>query len=192
MIKLYIYNLGGFLNKAAFNSKAEKNRLMSEKAYELLSSKLSELFGNMPVIKKTDSGKPYIENLPVYISISHTGDMAFLAISDSEIGVDIERERAFSSHMTARLFSENELEYINNGDKNEHSTILWCLREAVCKATGEGFSEWFFSCSFADCNGNLLSKYGDYNLKVINNDGYICAVAGASPLEEATLIVDSL
>lgn len=192
MIKLYVYSLGGFLNKAALNSKTEINRVVSEKSYELLRNKLFELTGAIPEIKKTDRGKPYVANLPVYVSISHAGDMVFFAIADGEIGVDIELTREFSLHMKARLFSDNELNYIRKGDENERSTILWSLREAVCKATGEGFSEWFFSCSLVDSYGALLTRYGDFHLDFFENNGYICTVACILPTDKITLFTDSL
>ena len=192
MIKLYLYRLGGFLNKASLNSKAEKNKLISKTAYELISERLTELTGEAPAIKKTDRGKPYIVDLPYHISISHCDDAVLFAISDDVIGVDIERPREFSDHAKKRIFSENEKKYISNGDENKRSTVLWTMREAVCKATGEGMSQWFFDCSFANEASELVTEYDIYNLRVIEISDYICTLASVSSFDDIMLFDEAL
>ena len=41
-------------------------------------------------LKKTEFGKYYLENSPVYFNISHSKDNIIIAVSDSEVGVDTE------------------------------------------------------------------------------------------------------
>lgn len=183
MIKLYLYRLGGFLDKAALSSRAEKSRLISKTAYKLLADRLTEI-NIEPKICKTDRGKPYIENSSYHISISHSDDAVLLAVSNEQIGVDIEKSREFSPHAEKRLFSEKEKTYLSLDDRNYRATVLWTLREAVCKATGEGFADWFFNCEFVDDDCNILSVYNGYNLKVIEIDGYICTVATVSAVDD--------
>lgn len=188
MIKLYLYRLGGFLSKAALASKAERNKLISKTAYNLMLEKLYEITGVSQIIRKTPKGKPYPEDSSYNISISHCDEAIFFAISDSDIGVDIEMEREFSLHAEKRLFSDNERIFISSGDKKRRSIILWTLREAVCKATGEGFSEWFFNCSFADDFGKIAEKYENLNLKVFEKEDFICTVAAESDLKDIEFI----
>ena len=43
-------------------------------------------------LKRTKIGKPYLENSPIFLSLSHTDKKYFLALSDFEIGLDAEEE----------------------------------------------------------------------------------------------------
>ncbi len=191
MIKLYLYRLGGFLCKAALSSKAEKNRLISETAYRLLEERITELTGIDAVISKTEKGKPYIVDSPLFISISHTENTILLAVSDGEIGVDAEAVRTFSVHTKERLFSDNEQKFINSGNADERATILWTLREAICKATGEGFSDWFFGCNLVDENLeplNCISRNQlSLKLRTIIFDDCICSVAAAADADSVEI-----
>ena len=57
-------------------------------------------------------GKPYIKNLPVYFSISHSGDFAVCAVSNEEIGIDIEQIRQVHPRIHEKFCTESEAEYI--------------------------------------------------------------------------------
>ncbi len=75
-------------------------------------------------VKTTDKGKPYIEDIPFYISVSHSGDYAVCAISDSPIGVDVEKERDLPERIQKRFAKD---------------IIEWTKKEAKGKLTGNGF-----------------------------------------------------
>ncbi len=76
------------------------------------------------IFKTEDNGKPFVENNPFYFSLSHSGDYAVCVISDTPVGIDIEKEKPFSPKMQKR-FAENTLE--------------WTKKEAKGKLTGKGF-----------------------------------------------------
>lgn len=48
-------------------------------------------------IKRTENGKPFVENAEVYFSLSHTDALTVCAVSDREIGADAERIRSVKS-----------------------------------------------------------------------------------------------
>ena len=68
-------------------------------------------------------GKPYFEGNPFFISLSHSGDYAVCAISDSPVGVDIEKEKTLTENFKKR-FAPDILE--------------WTKKEAKGKLTGVG------------------------------------------------------
>lgn len=71
-----------------------------------------------------ENGKPYVKNAPFHFSLSHSGDYAVCAISDSPVGVDIEQERELTEKFKKR-FAETILQ--------------WTKKEAKGKLTGNGF-----------------------------------------------------
>lgn len=70
------------------------------------------------------NGKPYVTDNIFYFSLSHSGDYAVCAISDTPVGVDIELDRPLPEDVQKR-FASNILE--------------WTKKEAKGKLTGAGF-----------------------------------------------------
>lgn len=88
-------------------------------------------------IKYNEHGKPYFEH-GVHFSISHSGKIAVLAVSEDEIGVDIEKLREPNEAVIRRCFTEAEAARAQNSP--EEFTRLWTEKEAVLKLLGTGFS----------------------------------------------------
>lgn len=95
-------------------------------------------------IKYNEHGKPYLEHDEtnfehgVHFSISHSGNIAVLAVSKNEIGVDIEKLRAPKESLIRRCFTEEEA--LRAQTSAESFTLLWTEKEAVLKLLGTGFS----------------------------------------------------
>lgn len=84
------------------------------------------------------SGKPYDTAGELYVSLSHSGEYAAVAVSDTPIGVDIERINASLSaeRLSARYFAKEETEAIlllSEEDRPEAFTRLFSEREAIAK-----------------------------------------------------------
>lgn len=88
-------------------------------------------------IKYNEHGKPYFEH-GKYFSVSHSGNIAVLAVSDDEIGIDIERLRKPNERIIRRCFTEAEAEFAEKS--NQNFTRIWTEKEAVLKLLGTGFS----------------------------------------------------
>ncbi len=92
-------------------------------------------------------GKPRLARGPaVHFSLSHSDDVALLAVSDTqEVGADIERIREIDHlDLARRYFHPNEAVAIerpmNVDDQVRTFFHIWTLKEAVVKALGKGLS----------------------------------------------------
>lgn len=90
-------------------------------------------------------GKPYLKNFPkLFFNISHSGDYVVLIISDSEVGVDIEKEKSFDFDIVENFFSNREIEFFKSIKESERiSTFfsIWTLKESYIKALGVGLNK---------------------------------------------------
>lgn len=86
-------------------------------------------------------GKPYLKNAALHFSLSYTQGAYILALSDGEIGADIEQLRAAKPNVASRCFTDAENCYLHQDmnlfDKRFYE--LWTQKEAYLKYTGEGF-----------------------------------------------------
>ncbi len=120
-------------------------------------------------------GKPYAVGLDVNFSISHSGDYAICAVSEKEIGADIEKIREINPAVSKRFTSESEADYISS-HKNGLFEI-WTLKEAYFKCIGTGLNKEIKNVSF-DINGNsIICSEEGYECSFHSiADGYICSV----------------
>ena len=90
-------------------------------------------------IQVSPNGKPYLDENPVFFSISHSYPLVVCAISETPVGVDIEKIRPISGN-PQRFCTEQECEYLNNAknkdEYNERLITLWTKKEALFKLFG--------------------------------------------------------
>lgn len=88
-------------------------------------------------------GKPFVSQLPGFgFNLSHSGDLALLAIGPSSVGVDIERRqvRDFLA-LSQRFFSSKEGALIAESPTPEYDFYrIWTAKEAILKAHGAGLT----------------------------------------------------
>ncbi len=98
-----------------------------------------------------DNGKPYLENgfgskdLNLYFSLSHSGEFVICAISNQEIGADIQQMKQVNyNKIISRFFTPLEYDYYNQLDSSEEKVTyffkLWTRKEAYAKCTGKGLA----------------------------------------------------
>jgi 4'-phosphopantetheinyl transferase len=129
--------------------------------------RLSSLTGVPPrdiSIHRKEKGKPVLKHLPGYhFNVSHSGDWVVTAISDREVGIDVERLRDPQYRIAERFFSEEELGMLNSlegADKASCFFDLWTLKESYLKLLGKGLTQSLGSFT--------LRKTGDQYSLVIN------------------------
>ena len=91
-----------------------------------------------------EKGKPYLqgEGMP-FFNCSHAGDLVLCAVSDREIGCDIEVCGKSGAKIAKRFFQPAEQQWIQAADPKEQPGIfceLWTRKESFLKACGQGLS----------------------------------------------------
>lgn len=98
------------------------------------------------ILGSEKGGKPYVKNLPVHFSISHSGDFALCVLSDSPVGADIEELTSYNPGIAKRFFGKNEQlaieRFSETEDKNNMFFRIWTLKEAYSKMTGRGIGSF--------------------------------------------------
>ncbi len=95
---------------------------------------LNTMFDEKVYLSHHDNGKPYLENNPVNISITHTEKYVAVILHEEEnVGIDIESlDRDFSA-VEKKALSEDEIDDLEDEKRNEQLAIYWCAKEAVFK-----------------------------------------------------------
>lgn len=115
-------------------------------------------------------------------NLSHSGEWVVLAISDSNVGIDIEKLKPIDTTLVKNLFHKEEMELINTAkEKLNFFYKIWVLKESYIKAIGKGFSHAVNKINFKFDDGrirsfqrsNLINK----NFKIYNfGENYIIAL----------------
>ena len=158
--KLYIASVKPLSDKALFKvaydklpawrqekvdeQKFAKGKALSMGAGLLLDYALSNA-GINPKDAQIDYGeheKPYIKGSNIYFNLSHSEEYVICAISNYEIGCDIEKIDSGGEKIAKRFFHEKEFDRIasseNEAEKLELFYELWTLKESFIKVTGQG------------------------------------------------------
>ena len=154
--------------------KNEKDQMRS-----LLSSYFANLLSDEE-LKKTENGKPYYENGP-FFNIAHSGKYVVMAVSEKEVGVDIEENIQKDFTALLRIFNEIEAKMIK-----EHADFyyLWCAKESLIKCTGSTISK-IKEVPSLPLNGLKTFKGKDYQSQTFIFDKHIVSITrdGSEPFE---------
>lgn len=92
------------------------------------------------VFSVTESGKPFCKSHgDIHFSISHSGDYFAVAISEKEVGIDIQILKNPDDKLIGRVCCENEKLFVNASENKEKAfTEIWTKKEAYLKALGTG------------------------------------------------------
>lgn len=169
--------------------KLKKDKIYKFKNYE---SKVRSIVGEIILkellVKKNISynsldyyineyGKPYLKDNTTFFNISHSFDYVITAISDNEVGIDIEKIRKTPIKIINQFATEKEKEYILSSNNNIEERIfkIYTLKEAYFKMLGTNLNN-ILEVEFIIKNDKIYCN--DENIKVgfINDiKGYIIA-----------------
>lgn len=106
------------------------SRLLEKAATRVL---LRELLKQDVRINYYPNGKPYLEEYPLNISISHTRGYAAIILSENEnLGIDIEYISDRVNRIRSRFVSKDE--YVDPLNETMHLLLLWSAKETMYKA----------------------------------------------------------
>ena len=82
-------------------------------------------------------GKPFLENSPYHVSISHSGELASAVINRKSVGVDIQKITPKIQRIARKFMRSEEFESLNEATELEHLHVYWGAKEALYKAYGK-------------------------------------------------------
>ena len=123
-----------------------RTKHMSEMGGRLLEYAVSRLYriGTDELSRsKGEHGKPFFQRHPeIHFNISHSGDLVVCAVSDFEIGIDIqEKERLHIELIAKKIMSRDEHErFLVSHSPEEFFFRTWVMKESYVKWTGDGIT----------------------------------------------------
>lgn len=119
------------------------------------------------VFERKKSGKPFCKNVDIEFSISHSGEYTVCALSNTPIGIDIQKVTPYNNKTAEKVCSAEEIERIDlSVDKAREFTKIWTKKEAVLKRDEKSI----FSSDIKTC---LLGE----TVKTIELEDYFVSIA---------------
>ena len=145
------------------------------------------------VMEYNESGKPYIKG-GKFFSISHSGNVVIVAVSDVEIGIDAEiKQNKVYAHIASKVLSEVEFsqyEKLYGEEKIRYFLSHWVTKEAYLKCNGTGIKKYPSNVEVSSDNVNGYK----YNLieKDCKNYSYFISTVCRGNFETELVHVTSL
>ena len=88
---------------------------------------------------RNEHGKPYLTETPeIYVNWSHSRDYVICAISDQEVGIDLQKmDREPKENLIRKALTEEEQEFYRSVPKPERQKLFyqyWSVKESFLKA----------------------------------------------------------
>lgn len=135
------------------------------------------------VFDVSDLGKPRLRDSDLQFNLSHSHEMAVMAIARHRVGIDIEHIRriADAEQIAERYFAPEEIEELRRAGADGFFRC-WTRKEAFIKAHGKGFSMPLRSFSVSVAGAARLLRADDDPARWTLADveivpGYVCAIA---------------
>lgn len=155
--------------------KAKKYRCIDDQKRCIAGGLLIKKFLDGANLTVNKYGKPFAGN-GICFNLSHSGRYVLFAISDSEVGCDIEQLKITKAEKLGKIvFCENEMNEIRtSADKSGKFYEFWTKKESFLKCLGEGF---YRNSKSVDVTKDSLYdnakmyyfkvfKFSDYNVSV--------------------------
>ena len=177
---LNINNFKGIIKKEKFD-KIFKLKNNNDKLRSLVGELiLIELFNKNNIkyqeieIIYNEYGKPLIKDSKYFYNISHSGDYVICALSNKQIGIDIEKVRDINLKISNQFATKSEKEYINNP---KTFFQIYILKEAYFKMLGTNLNNILniefnikdntITCSNSNINASFINDLDDYIISYI-------------------------
>ena len=85
---------------------------------------------------KDNFGKPFLENSPYFISLSHSQNRAAAIVSKTLVGIDIQAQEDKISRIYPKFISDQEQSALDKDHLVDSYHIFWSAKEAMYKAYG--------------------------------------------------------
>ena len=106
-------------------------------------------------IVRTAKTKPRFADSELFFSVSHSGSYWACAISNAEIGIDVQQfQTCRMERIAKRFFHPKEATWIKERGQKAFF-LVWTAKESYVKFTGEGITDEFAAFSVVDDKGNI-------------------------------------
>lgn len=136
------YTLLSYTQRKTIAIKSYADKCRSLAALILLRTAIKENFQiENYEITYNENGKPLLPFC--HFCIAHSDDLVIVAISDNPVGVDVERIREIKKRNDYKLFSFNEVKYVNSSPVGIALRFfeIWTKKEAYIKLNGLKLSD---------------------------------------------------
>lgn len=96
---------------------------------------LYRMLNAYPIVCYTDYGKPYLANDSRCISITHSINMVAVMLSNTNVGIDIERIAPRATKVRHKFLTGKELDWCCT---DEQHVLVWTVKESAYKLVGDG------------------------------------------------------
>ncbi len=131
-------------------------------------------------LRRTEYGKPFFPDLPLRVSVSHTGRKWACLVAGSEVssvGLDIQAARHTDhDRIAARFFTDTECTYLKTAGEDGFFR-LWTRKEALTKYLGLPLGRTLAKYSLTDGSKLLSSLEGVRFYDIDLGSGIYCAAA---------------
>ena len=126
-----------------------------------------------------EHGKPFLDGAPVEFNLSHSSDLALIAVARSRrVGVDVERVRSVADldDLAGRVCTPAELATLATLAETQRARAflsMWTRKEALAKATGDGIGGVMRDAHATDADARSWTV-----VEVDDLPGYVACVVG--------------
>lgn len=176
MIKVYYsyYKKNSYTSSQISNKyQDQKQNNLSNYAWHILENILKDysIELNKDKIIYNSNGKPYLKEEQIYFNIAHSNDLVAIAVSDSEVGIDIEQIDNLSYMLENKIYEKwldqrSIKDMLKEKNKLQYLTKEWVIRESLIKLFGESIS--------INKMKKILNNNIEVNIELI--DGYYMSV----------------
>ena len=173
-------NINEAQKEKALRFKNEKDQIRSMiSSYLMNSLSKEELFFN-------EMGKPFYKNGP-FFNVSHSGKFVIMAVSNKEIGADVEENNNSDMSSLIKIFNEAEVKLIK-----EHADFyyLWCAKESLIKCMGSSINK-IKEVPSLPLNGLKTFKGKDYQCQTFIYEKHIVSITREGN-EEFTVKIENV
>ena len=154
--------------------KSVSQKSLSAVVYLLLRYALATKYGINELVsfEYGKNEKPRLKDFPyIHFNLSHTANAVACALSDSPIGVDVQRISNISDKVAERVLTKQEFkEFLQACNPGEFFCKVWTIKESVLKQTGQGIA-----AEFRDMSADAFT-----DITVYKGDNYYCCITKAN------------
>lgn len=161
-----------------------------ETAHRMLAELYARVTGEpMPMLSRTERGKPYWVSSPWHCSLTHTRSLAACVLADGPVGLDAEPlNRTVSPRLGEKVLSDAELAaWERTGRDPRRFLTWWTLKEAAVKFTGEGLRGYPRDLSFSEDLPRPGLAGSTARFLVLELEGHVLSLCTEEDLNESNL-----